>query len=360
LRRADRTKPRMLVNQGCDGSSAIIRHAHFILRLHNVSTPWRKIHTLHDADFAQVVSDPTLYEGDDDGDEDDVYEGDDDGDEDDANSSSDAEVSLTQFWPFAETTAAPSAMAAAKLPSGEVRVLNQEAEEAGSQEAEDTSSQQVEAASRAVFQMQEFYTEHNKSFIFKASIGRDLNAILSKNLLDLGTQAAEISRKNRVDQVVCMVKNCVDNDKLGYPVMNGTQSDICWKHKTMNNTDLVGYKAFIKAGAFIDAMSSLNGKAFKTAKDLQALGYATTDVVYSEDLLDFEWNKEAVGAGVKSWITLLKAWGIGPYKDRITAYLTNNAGTREPPVSHAHSIENFEAIKNALSDHGRFKWMLRE
>lgn len=332
--RADRTRPRMLVSQGCDASGAIIRHAHFLLKLHDVSTPWRKINSLQEMGLSHSIPED---------------EGQDDDDEIDSVKSA---ASLAQFWPFSQSENL--------IASPPVEEKDDKVQKEGFSVEPRALSQEGEAASQMVLKMNEFYKNMNKSFVFKGILGKDMETILSKGLFDMGTLAVQAYRKNKIDQVICMVKDCTDNKKLGYPMKNGTQSDICWKRRAMNSSNLADYKAYIKTDTMLATMESLEGKALKAKNGLKELGYPIDNLLYTEDLLDFEWNNESVGAGLKAWSQLLKFWGVAPHTEKVMGYLQNNAGTRLAPAAHDVSIANFETVKAVLEGHKRFSWMLRE
>jgi len=213
---------------------------------------------------------------------------------------------------------------------------------------------------RAMIQAHKYYAGQNASLVFKAILGADQDAILSKSIMQIGTLIALTSRRNKLDQLVCMVRDCYEGygvHDLGRPEQNGQESKICWKRRQMKPA---GYKANLKVAKMQENMLNIDAKVESTIKSLKEMGYPWVEAVVSEELLDFEWNKAAAGPGVKAWSSLLAAWGVHPQADKIKAYLDTNAGTEKAPGSHKETIVNFAEVKEFLQNHPRFSFMLRE
>jgi len=119
------------------------------------------------------------------------------------------------------------------------------------------------------------------------------------------------------------------------------------------------YKAFVNVRGLIANMQSLEERLSQTANDLHDLGY-TPALLKVEDLLDFEWSEEMMWSAVPAWERLLKSWGVESDRHALTAYLRENVGTREPPLSHEKTVFNFASVKEEIQNHTRYSWMLRE
>lgn len=210
---------------------------------------------------------------------------------------------------------------------------------------------------RAMIQAQKYYAGQNTSLVFKAIVGADQDAILSKSLFEAGTLVVLTSRRNKLDQLVCQVRDCFVKQDLGQPEQHGKESDICWNRRQLQP---VNYKANLKVAKLEENMLKIDEKMESTRDALKQMGYPYVDTVVSEDLLDFEWNKSAVGPAYNSWSSLLAAWGVHPKSEMIKAYIATNTGTREAPASQKQTIVNFGEVWQFMKNHPRYSWMLRE
>jgi len=209
---------------------------------------------------------------------------------------------------------------------------------------------------RAMVQTHKYFESLNRSLVFKGLIGGDSKAMLSKSLKDIGTNVAQTVRRNKLDQIICMIRDCSNSTDLGDAEQNGKSSDICWNRRTVKPTN---YKANVKVTTLLDNIKHIETKEAKAGRDFKKMGY-TLESVQAEDLLDFEWNKEAVGVALGAWSHLLKAWKVHPQEKHIKSYLEAKSGLWEAPKPHKETVANFDEIKNWINGHDRFSWMLRE
>jgi len=264
----DRVPPRMLVAPGCDGSSAVLKHAHAIMEMHGIRSPGKGGHL------------------------DEVIKGED-------------------------------------------------------------------ASNRTMAQVQQHLEWKNQTLLFRGVIGTDQETIFSKNVSDIGTLTVQVSRRNLLDQAACMVKDCV-GPHMGHPVLRGEESDLCIKRRQAKDSWMKGqYKAFLDVSTLIANIKILEDDLNQTATDLHNLGYSPASLK-TEDLLDFEWSENMMWRAVPAWTSLLESWGIELDKHALVAYLKENAGTRDPPVSQEASIFNFRSVKEEIMNHTKYDWMIRE
>lgn len=268
----DPIPPRMIVTAGCDGSGAILKHAHEMLMLHGIVTP-----AVNTADMSSAYGD------------------------------------IAQGGPG------------------------------------------ISGTSRDMVQMHYDFLKQDQTLLFKGTIGKDQEEILSKSLYALDTKVVKVTRRNELDQVVCMIKDCFNN-QMGHPVMNGKKSGLCMERR---KEDPLDYKAFVDSTTLVQNIRALEENVFKTTNDLTKMGYSV-DAFDAEDLLDFEWDKDQVNTGLEHWKKLLKAWGVRASKDKIRGYLTAYAGTRAAPHNHTETMYNFASVKGAVKGHDGLTAMLRE
>lgn len=268
----DPVPPRMLVTAGCDGSGAILKHAHNILMLHGIQTPAVNKSKLA-ADYGDIAQDGPGMSG----------------------------------------------------------------------------------SSRVMAQMHKDFLEQKQTLLFKGTIGTDDEEILSKSLFALSTKVVEVTRRNQIDQVVCMIKDCFGTH-MGHPVMAGEKSDLCMERRKENPEN---YKAFVNAETLVRNIKTLQDNVLQTTNDLQKIGYSVK-AFDAEDLLDFEWDEDKINTALPNWKRLLTAWGVHPSKTKIRAYLTEHAGARAAPQNHTDTIYNFGSVKGAVTGNDGLTTMLRD
>jgi len=298
------TKPRMLISEGCDASDAIIRHAHFILKFSNIATPWRKIYSLH-------------------GTENNI----------DHFESMDGNVSREK---------------------GNTSIGMVQTHVDPRESAEETDA----PAAQSMSEVHQFFKAQKKTLIFKGSFTEAMHS--EKTIADMGASMAALNRRNKLDQLVCQVKDCFNEEELGYPVKNGTKSDLCWKRRMSNET--ADYKANINVQQLHNNLRRLQQNVGKAVAHFVKMGLnaAAVNAVVTEDLLDFEWDEDATGKALSSWTSLLKAWNVHPSVEKMTSYFKKNAGTRDAPARHSDSVYNFVDVKAAIKDLDALSWMIRE
>lgn len=325
----NRTKPRMLVSEGCDGWRAVIRHAHFILKSHGISTPWQRLYTLHGNEQANVTEgDPTQ-----------------------------ATKRAKKAW----TKDTKNEDAADELPEDpaaddDEKTDNQaEASVDALVQTRNSTKGYPEQDIAAMINTSKSFAAENKSLVFRGSI-KDLGN--AKSIMDLSL-ITRLTRQNKLDQLVCRIKDCYDNKNLGYPVVNGKKSEKCWRHR---KEEVEGYKAFVKPSMLVQNIEELENATNNTYKDLAHMGFSGPSLVplRTEDLLDFEYDKEAVSRANSAWSTLLKAWGVSPNGTELMSYLNHHSAQRARPLPHTELIDNYAEVKTVIESHKRLQWMLRE
>jgi hypothetical protein len=168
------------------------------------------------------------------------------------------------------------------------------------------------------------YRDHNQTLVFKSILHRDLEVTRSHAIKQLGTMAVYVTRRNHLDQVVCMIRDCfVDTGKqtsvFGYPVKsNGKSSNMCFKRRSTSGQI---YKA--KLRVVEDVPSGMHNRSFlaeslEKAKQrvidgsgqLKKAGYlgAHNRQIATEDLQAFQaGGADNLKISLQAWTTLLKA-----------------------------------------------------
>merc|ERR1719401_3372933 len=91
----------------------------------------------------------------------------------------------------------------------------------------------------------------NRTLVFKSILHRDLEATVSQGLLDLGTLAVYTVRRNPLDQLVCMIRDCFlntnkDSTRWGYPVDDhGEPTQLCFQRRASNSKDKANLKVVV-------------------------------------------------------------------------------------------------------------------
>lgn len=199
-------------------------------------------------------------------------------------------------------------------------------------------------------------TKWGNALVFKGIVIRDDAVILNRRLVDMGTLAVLNSRRNMLDEVVCMVRDCfVDTDErtttYGYPVdENGNWSQLCFERReTDANED---YKAKLIVSELADNIRWFEYQVVGMLRRLQVAGYNASRVYY-EDLIAFESEARNIPTSMEAWNSLLSSWGVVPSPSLLRSYLREGAGKGYMPVSHSDVIYNFEEVKAELEKSGK-------
>jgi len=209
------------------------------------------------------------------------------------------------------------------------------------------------------------------TLVFKSIFKRDHVATLDSRMVhDMGVRAVLSVRRNVLDKLVCMVRDCFLNEwwhddvsisdtQYGYPVNDqGRLNRMCFNRRASdapNSTRAMLVASELKSN--LDWLVSQEDDAFE---ELKAAGYNAPRVVY-EDMLAFEQDAAKIPVSVQAWSATLEAWGVKPNLETIEQYMRNNANTQELPEKHFRLIYNMNEVKDALQEAGtNYLGFLRE
>lgn len=233
------------------------------------------------------------------------------------------------------------------------------------------------------------HTRNHTTLVFKSIYGRDLAATLDSRLRQLGTMAVYNTRRNVLDRLVCMIRDCfVDtsaDSMYGYPVDNdGKPSGLCFDRRDSDHSEGQEYRAILNISNIVINLNHIVQTELDQEAEIQNAGYEVGKAVY-EDLVAFEQvpslvkRPEGAVAGpqatqvsgltpprglncvdgdvlcsVQAWSDLLTFWGVQPNPSKIMEYLQKNAHTR-PFVPTAKTVYNMKALIDAFDEHRKFR-----
>jgi hypothetical protein len=196
--------------------------------------------------------------------------------------------------------------------------------------------------------------KHNQTLLFKSILHRDLEATVSRHLVEMGTLAVYSTRRNKLDQLICMIRDCFLNTDehttpYGYAVdAHGNPSRLCFERRESKAKE---YKANLKVrdskkgkNYLLDNLEFFEMRERDGEARLKKAGYEPAMVHY-EDLVAFQEDKHLVNLSYDSWCTVLKAWGVTPDENKLWTYLSNQAGiwTRRSTKSTIFNVDEVEA-----------------
>jgi len=201
----------------------------------------------------------------------------------------------------------------------------------------------------------------NRTLVFKSILHRDMASTTSRAMINMGTLAVYVTRRNHLDQIVCMIRDCFLNTATkstvyGFAVKsNGKPSNLCFKRRSKKGTvDKAKLRVFEPVPSGMHNRSFLAENLQKTedrVKDgkerLKKAGYHAPFIA-SEDLMAFEAGGEKnQKTSLKAWTQLLKAWGVSAKNNVLKEYLASKAHTWSPQRQQG-SIYNYQEVADEL------------
>lgn len=216
--------------------------------------------------------------------------------------------------------------------------------------------------------MYEQYKSHDLTLVFKSILHRDLEVTTSAELANMGggTLAVYVTRRNPLDQVVCMVRDCFVNTEAnttvyGYAVNDdGTPSNLCFERReTKGDAGKAKLRVNEETKSGTHRRSYLEESLRKTEErvadgvaSLKKAGYAAPKIA-SEDLEAFQaGGDDKLETSLKAWTLLLKAWGVEADTDKLTKYFSSYANTWRPK-SQKDTIHNYEDVVKEMKRLGK-------
>jgi len=245
---------------------------------------------------------------------------------------------------------------------------------------------------KAMVKMNENVNVRNQTLFFKGMIqhlqgdalGQDEWHELKNSLQSLNMYAVLGSRTNMLDQVICQVKDCFQ-DEYGYPVNadSGERSDLCFSRRgeqvnpTATNQALVNSKQAAELETMTELEIAMNdsawfwngGDEYKAKLDIDHLMHSIAmeykvvskaqenmesiglkfETISEEDLLEFQTPIDgAFGRGVDAWCKVLESFGVEPNRGLVKTFLSKYAQTYHMPPAHWEVIYNYDEVEAAL------------
>merc|ERR1719502_1602600 len=159
-----------------------------------------------------------------------------------------------------------------------------------------------------------------------------------KSLKNMGTMAVYVTRKNPLDHLVCMIRDCFwKNEKYGHLVSaDGRELHAQKCFRGRGKDEGKGSKAHLAVIQHYPThnRSHLQENLLRVEK-LQDEGHAwlreagyTAPRIWYEDICAFEkGGAKNLDTSLKLWVDLLAAWGVTANKKVLTDYLKSKAGT---------------------------------
>jgi len=210
---------------------------------------------------------------------------------------------------------------------------------------------------------QKHFRDKNQTWVFKSILHRDMKETMKKDLKKMGTLGVYVTRRNPLDQLVCMIRDCfLNNEKYGYPVKHsGKKSNLCFSRRSKKLKDQALLRTRELTGdphhphnrshleenlQFMDELVSSGYTAFLKG------GYKGPKIWY-EDIMAFEKGGEAnLQLSLKQWHDLLHAWGVTPSTAELRKYLHHYAHKWHQEKQQA-AIHNYKEVADELKLIGR-------
>jgi len=202
--------------------------------------------------------------------------------------------------------------------------------------------------------------------MFKSILHRDMRATTSNRLVGLGTLAVYAARRNLLDQLVCMIRDCflstdAETTHYGYPVdEHGQPTQLCFERRdSTTQKDKAMIKVVVPWGhnnqnrSFLkESLSFFEKQEEDAAEKLATAGY-NASILYYEDLVAFEeGGAENLKTSIKEWTSLLQSWGVEANQGILRHYFKEN-GQSWKPESHHDTIHNVDEVKAELEALGK-------
>lgn len=166
------------------------------------------------------------------------------------------------------------------------------------------------------------------------------------DLQQLGTYVIHSYRRNVLDRMVCMTRDCVLNSTYGTPIdKDGKVSDLCFKRRGNTATD--SNSAHINTDGLADRLKDFMQQSSEESDRMQNAGFRNYPTLAFEDLLDFEHDASAFDRGLNAWMQFLAGWGLTPQREVVKQRLMQYSG-KYAAESQAETIHNYGEIAPLL------------
>ena len=213
----------------------------------------------------------------------------------------------------------------------------------GSPEGESLRDQALMAS--AMTQTNDAIVEKNAIWLFNPP---PLNGVTLQRALDMGTRAVSMIRSNRLDRMICQVRDCFDRS-LGSSVnaSTGQDSDLCFERRHVANPDLTKVKFY--PDQILRGLRDYE----KELEDQSALlqNFSSIVTVTFEHLFAFEFDATTgLQESTTEWHKLLKALGYSLQERDISDLLkkTGLVGTMTRK-NHKDLVFNYDELETIIN-----------
>jgi len=207
----------------------------------------------------------------------------------------------------------------------------------------------------SLIEMHHKYQQNDENLFFKANqqflytIG-SLNTLFNQ-LLQNNSKFASLYRANIVDHAICSIRDCFgDTEDIGYDVFatNGTRSDLCFKRRFVNDETKVHIS---NTHEFIHYLQRIEHRRIRQQQHLEMILPSTEQSM--EDLFAYEYSNDEVvfEKSVKAWANFIRSMVDHVNEDTIAMLMRENQNTRMPPSAHSTVIENIDEVVSAIQEH---------
>jgi len=208
--------------------------------------------------------------------------------------------------------------------------------------------------------------KHNEIFYSKLEhykLEHQSDPELMKVLHFHGAKVVNTYRRNALDFLICLIRDCFGGKGFGYAVLeDGTPSDLCFGRRAPGSPKVYAYLNVTMLGAGLRKFMNLGERQ---AEGLYQAGFTDFTTVATEDLMAFGMTEDGMEHSVDTWCKFLLSLGIHPDKGLIQKVLQgdlpptirpdscggwHNACTpaAHPEKPHTDSIYNFKEVADAL------------
>jgi len=210
--------------------------------------------------------------------------------------------------------------------------------------------------------------KNNKTYILKGMLKTGDEQLLEwrqsvASLKKFQAYAIHGYRANFLDKMACQIKDCFATKRMGYPVMDGERSNLCFERRssTLGGADSAEkYQAHFNIENLEESLNQMDHDYKWERMAMLRTGF-TVHQLTTEDLSDFESDNsdEAWERGIKAWSDYLRYWGVQPQRDiivgRIESLRSGRAGKTQ-----GLQIENMQEVRQKLKELPQWSHLLKE
>ena len=183
---------------------------------------------------------------------------------------------------------------------------------------------------------------------------------LSPTLHELGASVVHMYRENELDQVVCAIRDCIDDKDYRYGTTHGV-GDAVYANGSKAMYSIEYNKCFerrrdraaptmarINVTTLLGVLESGSGSAALELESLRLAGWDPVSVKY-EDLEAFQFDDAAAfERSLQAWCSVIQSFGVALQRGRVEEFLAARRRSRSPPQGHRSVIYNYAAVASAL------------